>query len=332
MVPIVALLPKDSAYVLASTCMLLALVIHLARPKVQVVGSHREETRDVEKARDSVAHFKSIIRSTQCSYARASLVHGHDDGEGFSSIASKLEEFCRRVEARLPLDGFIVERRGTGHTLADLTERVRELLHALSDCDPDEAHCLSESHVPAVHATGWVFRFASTDLFLTTFGPCYDDSSPRWSAGVPSTFVLFQPYESFLRHGIDCLSPLTIWGAPESSRDKIRAKFKRAGRPYNTMNGATSPHAYEVVRPLHLGEALVEWWQSSGQSQCPQQASRDGGGGDGGHGYSGKGVHSKELSDKQQWVRRRPATASGIHPELACSGSMGIPTFETSPK
>jgi hypothetical protein len=149
------------------------------------------------------------------------------------------------------------------------------------------------------------------DLFVTTFGQCYGDDSPRWTGSVAGddndgwSFVLLQPFASFARHDIDCVSPLTDWAHPTSSRDKIRLRFRQAGRPYNTTNAATSPHAFEVVRPLHLGEALVEWWRD------PRTDTDDGtDGADGNHGGGSALVRG------------------GVHPDLACSGTLRLPVYQ----
>ena len=277
----------------AFLCFLLAILTRMLREKVGVVASVEREP-DGGETQASVRNFKPVVSDTLCLYARKSLIWGHQEGESLGDVGSRLESFCTHVRSGEPLDGFVIELLGAGRTLPEFTASVAEVLLFLSEHDPGGAHCLSRNHRPRVHERGWVFKYARVELFLTTFGPCYDDSSPRWSAGVDSIFILFQPYESFFRHDIDCLSPLTKWDSPRSSRDKIRKRFKSAGRPYNTANDATTPHAYDVVRPQHLGEALVEWWDYL-EKDAPALASGD-----------------------------------GTHPDLSCSGSLGIPSFQLS--
>ena len=105
-------------------------------------------------------------------------------------------------------------------------------------------------------------EFNGCELFVTTFAPCYDKSNPRFAFGEQSSFVLFQPYSSFLLHGVGSDTPHTVWHRPKTVRDRIRVNFKLAGRPYPIPpNPATFPIARSFVYPLDaMSGSVVEWW------------------------------------------------------------------------
>lgn len=109
-------------------------------------------------------------------------------------------------------------------------------------------------------AIGWVFSFSSCQFFVTTFGPCYGEDSPRYSFGSHSTFILLQPYLSFFYHNLEPDPGFTNWKDPKSIRDRIRKNFRNQGKIYEIPDRPKYVIAKDIVRPLHPGEAWVQWW------------------------------------------------------------------------
>ena len=57
---------------------------------------------------------------------------------------------------------------------------------------------------------GWVFEFNRAEFFVTCFAPCYGPTNSRYAFGVAdAAYVLFQPYYSFLVHGVGDDTPHT---------------------------------------------------------------------------------------------------------------------------
>jgi len=180
-----------------------------------------------------------------------------------------------RLGKWLHLDGFVYEVRGEayGRSVDAFGESVRRVLTSFSDRDPHGVRCMSKSYV---HQFGWYFEYGNEQVFVTTFAPCYPSSSSRYQfeQHADSCFILFQPEYSFAWRNVDCFrDPNTNWTNPESSRDKIRCAYAESGRSYLAVGkeaAVLQPTAFEIVKPLRLGEGIVEWWKrptSSGQPQ-----------------------------------------------------------------
>lgn len=162
---------------------------------------------------------------------------------------------------------------------------VRRVLTDLSDRDPaGEAKSVMRANYIAQR--GWHFRFGKASFFVTSFAPCYPNSSSRYAFNTSRAFVLLQPERSFLRHQLPPDTPDTNWEAPETIRDKTRSAFKTAGRPYlipNSTRYAVAPH---IVKPLHdtADAPVVHWWEElegleteagEGSSQTSEDAHSD---------------------------------------------------------
>lgn len=114
---------------------------------------------------------------------------------------------------------------------------------------------------------GWVFHFAGTELFITSFAGCYGQNHPRYAFGLEGwSLILFQPYHSFVTHlvGNDTPRSATEWDKPTTIRDKIRCGFKRNGREYYIPEDPSAfPVANAFVPPLDaLSTQFVRWWES----------------------------------------------------------------------
>ena len=68
--------------------------------------------------------------------------------------------------------------------------------------------------LPAVvyAALSWVFEYNGSEFFVTSFAPCYSATSSRFAFGVDSSFVLFQPYHSFLLHNVGRCAAHSLMG------------------------------------------------------------------------------------------------------------------------
>ena len=157
-------------------------------------------------------------------------------------------------------------------TLSELCAAVRAVLGTLSKQDPSGRCCMSKTWA---FKRGWVFSFNGAEFFVTTFAPCYGAGSSRFAFGErDASFVLLQPYHSFLLHDVGSDTPTTNWERPRTARDRIRVGFRNAGRPYPIPANPTSyPVAHNFVYPLvSMGTEVVRWWEAGSDDADPGAA------------------------------------------------------------
>eukprot|EP00567_Pseudictyota_dubia_P012202 CAMPEP_0197438466 /NCGR_PEP_ID=MMETSP1175-20131217/5463_1 /TAXON_ID=1003142 /ORGANISM="Triceratium dubium, Strain CCMP147" /LENGTH=457 /DNA_ID=CAMNT_0042968211 /DNA_START=93 /DNA_END=1466 /DNA_ORIENTATION=- len=219
----------------------------------------------------TLARFLPIKNGSECPFAKSSKLWGgvSEKHQGISiedqALANvpALSEFVRRSNSGERLDGFCIElddpsaREGSPE---DLGECVRRLLSELSKHDPAGDAVMKK--VPFVGSRGWRFRFGRADCFVTSFAPCYPNSSSRYAFGTGRAFVLLQPEASFARHNLPIDTATTQWENPRTVRDKARAAFKAAGRPYHIPETTHYPPAEHIVKPIvDDGTSVIRWWQ-----------------------------------------------------------------------
>ncbi|CAK0879399.1 unnamed protein product [Prorocentrum cordatum] len=217
---------------------------------------------------ESLRRFGAIQHRTQCPFARRAKLWSGKPGDPAASAAA-LGEFVRRSEAGEALDGFVLELASADAKgdVASFGRSVRVALTELSDRDPQLDGCMRKKYIGE---RGWCFRFAGATFFVTSFAPCYPASSPRFSFGSESAFVLLQPERSFARHNL-CDNHVEVQ-SPPSIRDKVRAAFRDAGRPYYlppTTRYAPAPY---IVRPARERDPPFEWWQDDADGATKDDA------------------------------------------------------------
>jgi small GTP-binding protein len=222
----------------------------------------------------TLQRFLPIQEASCCPFAKAAKLWGgrnkteNDDVSTLArSNAHALTEFVRQIsgtdeQAGEPLDGFCIELedpRAQGSDPEALGDALKETLTALTDLDPAQGHNIMR--VNYIGARGWRFRFAKMDFFVTTFAPCYSQSSSRYAYGTGRAFVLLQPETSFARHHLPPDTPHTEWDAPKTIRDKARVAFREASQSYFIPDTTTYPAAEHIVKPLKDdGVTVVRWW------------------------------------------------------------------------
>jgi hypothetical protein len=199
--------------------------------------------------------FAVVKQGTECIFARKAVVWGCDEGGDVDEVLDRsLRCFSLFAASRGGVDGFLFAvRPGRIGTVEEHARAVRDVLFGLAERDPTGQNCCKS---PFAFKKGWVFSFAGAEMFVTSFAPCYPASSSRYSFGDPFgfSFVLLQPYTSFVHHDVGDDTPITL-DPPQSVRDRIRVAYKRAGREYTVPQSVASPVALEFVPPS------VEWWR-----------------------------------------------------------------------
>jgi len=180
---------------------------------------------DPVKGNATLENFSVIKKKTECPFAKAAKLWGgktphSENNKDLEAQASDnvqaLADFCVRSEKGEKLDGFCIElddplARAGGPE--ELGQCVKRMLTALADSDPYLlANNSKESNMMRVNyigSRGWRFRFHNTDLFVTTFAPCYPITSSRYAFGSDRAFLLLQSILSFARHNLPEDTPHT---------------------------------------------------------------------------------------------------------------------------
>ena len=180
----------------------------------------------------AITRFGPVKRQSLCLFAKAAKLWGARDP---ATDQTSLEDYVRssvpmllqmlmRGEAE-GFDGFIFEIRNSmcvGDISADVhafAAAVRRVLVSISLMDPTgEKSALK----PYIADKAWHFVFARFPIFVTTFAPCYNASSSRFTydADENSGFILLQPEYSFLTHHLPQDTPHTNWDKPVTIRDR----------------------------------------------------------------------------------------------------------------
>eukprot|EP00047_Mylnosiga_fluctuans_P014346 m.37681 g.37681 ORF g.37681 m.37681 type:complete len:358 (+) comp5458_c0_seq3:112-1185(+) len=167
----------------------------------------------------------------------------------------------RQCSTRAPADdaaeggGDHVAAEGSVAALRAHAHVVARVLEFFSADDPVRPHRASRG----AGGRGWAFHHAGVDMFVTTFSDCYPVNHARYAFGAHGSFVLFQPYSSFLLHDVGEESAHTNWTCPRTPREHIRAAFKRNGRPYAVPQSPAHTDSMCAVPGLQPATA-VRWW------------------------------------------------------------------------
>ena len=185
-----------------------------------------------------MTRFAPIKKKSRCLFAKAAKLWGSRDPDVHHTsleayVRSSVPMFLQmlmRGEAE-GFDGFIFEIRNSmcvGDIASDVhafAAAVRRVLVTISLMDPfGEKSALK----PYIADKAWHFVFARYPIFVTTFAPCYDASSSRFTydADQDSGFVLLQPEFSFMTHNLPKDTPHTNWDKPATIRDRYLSKHK----------------------------------------------------------------------------------------------------------
>ncbi len=206
----------------------------------------------------SLRRFARIQTATECIFAPTANMWGCPDYDDRLSLPANLHgwlplftQFCR-VSESLEIDGVVFELPGPfGDAVEKLGGTTFTILDYLSANDPVKAHCMEAK----IEDATWWFSFAGEKLFVLAFGPCYPSTNSRYGFQTGRTYLVFQPVHCFSRRIPD--------GAIHKSRrtrEEIRRRYTKAGRPYDVTITLSPYEAYRYVKPVQLGQPPVKWW------------------------------------------------------------------------
>lgn len=214
--------------------------------------------------------FEVIQRKTVCPYARTARLWGAPPWDRDKSIDRNIREiaiplskfvYLQRWET---LDGFVIGISDDRLVcdMKNLSATLKTILKLLNSSDKLKPNLFDRE----VRSSEWNFEFLGTRLFVTVFSPLYGRDSPRETYGENSTFIMFQPFQSFLHNKAIRESE------KKETRDvlvkkflhrfaNIRKEFSDAGKPYDCSIMNETFQAPRFIKPLRLGDPEIEWWK-----------------------------------------------------------------------
>ncbi|WP_236793802.1 hypothetical protein [Amycolatopsis sp. GM8] len=195
--------------------------------------------------------FTALLQSTACPYARLATTR-------FVPVpySPKSPDFLIMFRKRQPwladpgTDALIVAIHFSelGKTIDDHARLFRRLLNLVSD------HEIAGN----ILTPGWQLQIHRTRVFATLFSPLYPARNPRSIQKGTYGYVMLQPEHSFHK-----LLPRNRLEEHQRVHIKhtIREAFDRSGKPYDALDRQPPTEAQKYVKPLHLGDPMIEWWK-----------------------------------------------------------------------
>lgn len=154
-------------------------------------------------------------------------------------------------------DGIAVALENTviGNDFRSLTSGFNSLYHALKINDGSNEEDLATENI---EDPGWQLTIAGQRLFTIVFSSLYPANNPRRIREVNTTFIFFQPIQSFNTR----IPPDKDSVEFKRLKASIRSRFAEAGPVYDGAINDDPREAAKYLSPQHLGMKAVEWWKS----------------------------------------------------------------------
>ena len=208
--------------------------------------------------------FRAVQAETQCPFAKtANITFARSIGAEFSvpEAAERLYEdissYVKEGIVAAP-DGLAVPLSNSviGNDFNSLASGFKSIYHALKMNDGSSEEAVS---IEDIEDPGWQLTISEQRLFTIVFSSLYPADNPRHVHEANTTFLFFQPVQSFSSR-----IPFEK-ESPEFKRLKehIRSRFANAGLTYDGAINDDSREAAKCISPQDLGMKAVEWWKSN---------------------------------------------------------------------
>lgn len=207
--------------------------------------------------------FRTVQAETQCPFAKsASITFARSIAAEFSlpEAAQQLHEditaYAQEGIAAAP-DGLAVALPNTiiGDDFKSLISGFNSLYHELKINDGFNEEAIAAENI---EDPGWQLTIAGQRLFTIVFSSLYPPTNPRHIHEANTTFVFFQPVQSFSTR-----MPFDKDSAEfKKLKTYIRSRFTQAGRAYDGAINDDPREAAKYLSPQQLGMQAVEWWKS----------------------------------------------------------------------
>jgi hypothetical protein len=207
--------------------------------------------------------FRTVQAETQCPFAKSATISFARSIEAQFTVtdaAQQLyEDLVTYVQEGIVTapDGLALALHNTtiGDDFESLTSGFNSLYYALkiNDGYSDEAITTENIEDP-----GWQLTIAGQRLFTIVFSSLYPEDNPRHIHQADTTFVFFQPVQSFssrIPFDKDSIEFKRI-------KANIRSRFIEAGLAYDGAINDDPREAAKYLSPQRLGMQAVQWWKS----------------------------------------------------------------------
>ena len=206
--------------------------------------------------------FRTVQAETQCPFAKSAIITFARPIAAEFSIPEAAQQLYEDIAAyvqegivTMP-DGLAVALPNTviGDDFKSLTSGFNSLYHALKINDGFSEKAIATENI---EDPGWQLTIAGQRLFTIVFSSLYPADNPRHIHEANTTFVFFQPVQSFSTRIPSDKDSAEFKRLKES----IRSRFTEAGRAYDGAITDDPREAAKYLSPQHLGMKAVEWWK-----------------------------------------------------------------------
>lgn len=207
--------------------------------------------------------FRAVQAETQCPFAESAAITFARPIAAESSIPEAGRQLYEDIAAYVQEgivtapDGLAVALPNTviGDDFESLRSGFNVLYHTLKMHDGYDEEAIATENI---EDPGWQLTMAGQRLFTLVFSSLYPAESPRHIPEAGTTFIFFQPVQSFAAR-----LPFDK-GSTEFRRTKanIRARFAKAGLGYDEAIHDGPSEAAKYLAPHHLGMQAIHWWKS----------------------------------------------------------------------
>lgn len=208
--------------------------------------------------------FQTVKSETLCPFARsAEITFARSIGDEYSipEAATQLyEDISSYVKEGITTapDGIAVaiSNNVIGHDFNSLASGFRSMYHALKMNDGFSKDAV---YIEDIEDPGWQLTMSGQRLFTIVFSSLYPADNPRHVFKANTTFLFFQPVQSFSsRMPFDKESVEFM-----KIKENIRSRFTNAGRAYDGSINDDPREAAKYISPQGLGMKAIEWWISN---------------------------------------------------------------------
>ena len=205
--------------------------------------------------------FRAVQAETHCPFAKSAFITFARPIEAEFSISETAQQlyeditsFVKEGIIEAP-DGLAVALPNTviGDDFKSLSSGFSSLYHELKIKDGfSEEDLVNEK----IEYPGWQLTIAGRRLFTIVFNSLYPEDNPRHINEANTTFIFFQPVESFN-------SRIPFEKDSEEFKilkKSIRSRFAKAGKAYDGAINDDAREAAKYISPQRLGMQAVEWW------------------------------------------------------------------------
>lgn len=207
--------------------------------------------------------FRTVQAETQCPFAESATITFARPIASESSVSEAAQQLYEDITTYVQEgidtapDGLAVALPNTviGDDFSSLTAGFNALYRALKIHDGASEEAIANEDI---EDPGWQLTMVGQRLFTIVFSSLYPANSPRHIPEANTTFLFFQPVQSF-----GARLPFDKDSADfKRVKANIRSRFTKAGLAYEGVINDDPREAAKYLSPQHLGMQAVQWWKN----------------------------------------------------------------------